>query len=95
MKAVLGHQGQCGDTVGQGEWRLRNLQEAMRDSQVYAEGLNRSLRCNSTCLKAAQEKLTDHVIRYGDLSARPPSAVRARPRAARKRLPDSRCTLVT
>ena len=81
--------------MGQGEWRLRNLQEAMRDSQVYAEGLNLSLRCNDTSLKAAQVKLTDHEIRYGDLSARPPSSVRVRPRAARKRLPHSCCTVVT
>lgn len=95
MKAVLGHQGECGDSMGQGEWRLRNLQEAMRDSQVHAEGLNRSFLCNITSLKAAQVKLTDHEIRYGDLSARPPSAMRVRPRAACKRLPHSCCTLVT
>lgn len=49
----------------QGEWRLRDLREALRDHRVHAEGLSRKLRAASGRWHAARTELLTLELRYG------------------------------
>ncbi len=49
----------------QGEWRLRDLREALRDNQVHAAGLARELHAAGDRLKTVRAERRAMEARYG------------------------------
>lgn len=57
--------------TGQGEWRLRDLREALRDNQLQRDALSQSLRKLGDALRAERGQLATHEARYGRLDRGP------------------------